>query len=940
MAKNFEALIKAVLDTKGIDSQIKNEINNRRVDLSNVHIDTARIIQEIQNALNNQQFNITLNLQNLNRQMNNFNQQMQQNLNQSVGGVMTSLNNNTNGQGHILHRRNDLGIDITTVGALGNALRQMDFRDEDIRRVTQNLNEMDIQIKKITYDLNDNGGISVNIQGLQDLNTAVSLTRNYDRAGEYLSETNRRIIKTVETQLEAEQRLQKQHEKNISTITKYNSSLDSLKSKYGDSNSAKPITDQSHISQLNTAYQQVEARIAALNNADEHTFATLKAEVDASIQRVKDLATQFQNAEYSANQLAAKPINVIKDNENQALREFEANIKAAGIDSSKFSISISDLREQLDKVGDKKSLSEYLNTLSTVKAEFKALKAEQKAQQKVAQESADVTNGKFKELLNTAKQIDSLEIKIRGLDANSNANQITELSSQLENLRKQYSFLRNGLDGKLSASQLNTLKQTAGDAENRLRVLDSKLEDTKSKIIQTFNDKVRSGDLGLEIEKINTQVTALKTKIDALGDGSVQTELHSTLEQIEIDLDSVNKLAEMFGNSGSMNAEQYIGNMRVLEQTINRVKNMTQTATASTKQYATQMEVATLQNKMETWLLKNSKATKQFGSQINALISKLKELASQGNVDKSELNKLANSFKLVDQAAAAAGVKGKTFADSLKGALSSISRYISASTLIYSAIRAIKQGITSVVELDTALVDLRKTTDGTAKQLREFYYTANDTAKALGVTTKDVIQAAADWSRLGYSLKDAEEMAKVSSIFKSISPGMDMEQATDGLVSAMKAFDIEANDALDGIASKINAIGNSQAVSNNDIVEFLTRSSSAMKEANNTLDETIALGTAATEITRDASSVGNALKTISMRIRGYDENTEEFIGGIEVLNGEIASLTRTASVPGGISLFKDKDKTEFKSTTELLRDISNIYDELTDKQQAEICLCV
>ena len=49
---------------------------------------------------------------------------------------------------------------------------------------------------------------------------------------------------------------------------------------------------------------------------------------------------------------------------------------------------------------------------------------------------------------------------------------------------------------------------------------------------------------------------------------------------------------------------------------------------------------------------------------------------------------------------------------------------------------------------------------------------------------------------------------------------------------------------------------NSQAVSNKDIIEFLTRSSSAMKEANNTLEETIALGTAATEITRDAASVG------------------------------------------------------------------------------------
>lgn len=845
MAKNFEALIKAVLDTKGIDSQIKNEINNRRVDLSNVHIDTARIIQEIQNALNNQQFDITLNLQNLNRQMNNFNQQMQQNLNQSVGGVMTSLNNNTNGQGHILHRRNDLGIDITTVGALGNALRQMDFRDEDIRRVTQNLNEMDIQIKKITYDLNDNGGISVNIQGLQDLNTAVSLTRNYDRAGEYLSETNRRIIKTVETQLEAEQRLQKQYEKNVSTITKYNSSLDSLKSKYGDSNSAKPITDQSHISQLETAYGQVETRIAALNNADEHTFANLKAQVDAAIQHVKDLATQFQNAEYSANQLAAKPISVIRDNELQLLREFEAKVQAAGVDATQFSTGIDELRAQLNDVGDKQALSDYLNTLSTVKAEFKALKAEQKAEQKVAQENADLTNEKFRELLNTAKQIDSLEIKIHGLDSNSNASQIAELSSQLENLRKQYSFLRNGLDGKLSTEQLNTLKQTAGDTENKLRVLDSKLDDTKRKIIQTFNDKLRSGDLGLEIEQINTQVTNLKTRIDALGSGSAQTELHTTLEQIELDLDSVNKLAEMFAHSGSMSAEQYIANMRILEQTINRVKNMTQTATASTKQYATQMEVATLQNRMETWLLKNSKATKQFGTQIRSLINELKDLAAQGNVDKSELNKLANSFKLVDQAATAAGVKGKTFGDSLKGAIASISRYISASTLIYSAIRAIRSGITDVVELDTALVDLRKTTDATEAELKEFYYTANDTAKQLGVTTKEVISAAAEWSRLGYSIKDAEIMAQTSSIFASISPGVDIEKATDGLVSAMKAFNIEADDALDGVASKINAIGNSQAVSNENIVDFLTRSSSAMKEANNTLEETIALGTAA-----------------------------------------------------------------------------------------------
>ena len=66
----------------------------------------------------------------------------------------------------------------------------------------------------------------------------------------------------------------------------------------------------------------------------------------------------------------------------------------------------------------------------------------------------------------------------------------------------------------------------------------------------------------------------------------------------------------------------------------------------------------------------------------------------------------------------------------------------------------------------------------------------------------------------------------------------------------------------------------------------------------------------------------------------YDEETEEFIGNIEELSGKIADLTKTASTPGGISLFTDEAKTEYKSTYQLLKEISEIYDQLTDKEQA------
>lgn len=195
-------------------------------------------------------------------------------------------------------------------------------------------------------------------------------------------------------------------------------------------------------------------------------------------------------------------------------------------------------------------------------------------------------------------------------------------------------------------------------------------------------------------------------------------------------------------------------------------------------------------------------------------------------------------------------------------------------------------------------------------------------------------------TKRGFSTADAAtKMAKYSSMFATISPGMNLDSATDGLVSVMKAFKIgleDTDDVVDGIMSKINIIGNTQAVNNSDIVDFLTRSSSAMAEANNTLEDTIALGTAMVEITRDAAGAGQVLKTVSMRVRGYDEDTEEFIGGVEELSGKIADLTKTASTPGGISLFSDEAKTEYKSTRQLLEEISEIYDQLTDKNQAEL----
>lgn len=344
---------------------------------------------------------------------------------------------------------------------------------------------------------------------------------------------------------------------------------------------------------------------------------------------------------------------------------------------------------------------------------------------------------------------------------------------------------------------------------------------------------------------------------------------------------------------------------------------------------------------LEAYAVANSKAMKSNqtlksgltpSQEINNMLTALK-----AGADSSDWSKIQSNFKIIRSEIKALGLEGGTIFQNLWAQVKKFSRWMGITMVTTSIAREIRGLFTDVAELDTALVDLRKTFKGTSEDLEEFYYDANDIAKQLGVTTKAVIDQASAWSRLGYNTKEAAiEMSKMSSIFASISPDMDTEEATDGLLSIIKAFDIDVNDVLDGVISKVNKVGNEFGTSNGEVVNMLTRSSSAMKEANNTLEETIALETAAVEITRDAESVGTAYKTLSMRLRGYDEETESYTNDVEVLSGKIADLTKTASTPGGISLFADETKTTYKSTVQLLREISAIYDDLSDKTQAEL----
>lgn len=133
---------------------------------------------------------------------------------------------------------------------------------------------------------------------------------------------------------------------------------------------------------------------------------------------------------------------------------------------------------------------------------------------------------------------------------------------------------------------------------------------------------------------------------------------------------------------------------------------------------------------------------------------------------------------------------------------------------------------------------------------------------------------------------------------------------------------------------KVTDCSNNFAITTDGLGEALKRSSASMKTAGNTLEETIALVATANETIQNPETVGNAWKTISMRLRGLvaeDDEDGDTVWKPAKLNKLIYDTTKSQTGQG-ISLLADDDA--FKSTYEIIKDIAKVWNQLDSKSQS------
>ena len=528
--------------------------------------------------------------------------------------------------------------------------------------------------------------------------------------------------------------------------------------------------------------------------------------------------------------------------------------KIATLDADKNKSEINELISQLNRLESEyidldnkfgKSLSadqlvninrEFDNTtdkLRTIKARLDdAFEMDKAAKEARGQEVA------FNRLLSIVKQMDSLEVKIAGLDAGKNTGEINELISQLNRLETEFKELYATADKNMTFGQADALEKELTDTANKIQLTKAKLADARAEMARKIKIDIKTGDFENGIRKIETKFDGLSDKFPNVAAG----------------IDEVRQaLREMEAASKSDNTEELISAKQRYEVALEKVSNQLDENVRKQKELdATQKQTAAnakleddkaiFQSKIDAWLTKNSAAVKKFGNRMLELKAQIQ------SCDRAELDHLIKEFKQIDKEAEAAGVKAKSLGDRLRTQFSKYSTYFSAASVFMYVEQALRSMFEQVVAIDSAMTELKKVTDETNGTYNNFLTDASQRATEIGTTIDGLITSTADFARLGYEFKEAANLAEVANIYTVVGDEIDsVDTATQSVISTMKAFKVEASDSM-SIVDKFNEVSNNFAISSGGIGEALTRSASSMAAANNTLDETIALTTAANTV--------------------------------------------------------------------------------------------
>lgn len=220
--------------------------------------------------------------------------------------------------------------------------------------------------------------------------------------------------------------------------------------------------------------------------------------------------------------------------------------------------------------------------------------------------------------------------------------------------------------------------------------------------------------------------------------------------------------------------------------------------------------------------------------------------------------------------------------------------------LFYGTLKAARETVQTISEVEMGMIEIARVMEDSSFVFKDYRDELLQLGVQYGQTFDTVQNIALRWAQSGYNVRDSLELTKTSLLALNTAE-LDAKYATEGMIGIMSQWQLTAEDLLP-VIDKINKTADDYAVTSQDLVDGLLRSSGAAKIMNLSIDETISLLTVMREASgRTGREVGNALNSILSYIQ-----RPKSIETLEDL---------------GISVFADKARTQFRKVLDIFKDI-------------------
>lgn len=530
--------------------------------------------------------------------------------------------------------------------------------------------------------------------------------------------------------------------------------------------------------------------------------------------------------------------------------------------------------------------------------------------------------------LKTVKEYETAVSKLNNLKASDKglgikSNEIAEQEKKIDDMKSSFDAAQTTIISFLtSIDKFNTLPVSSiQEVSNVIKLIQTASEGSAESVAK-LEDALRNVEK-VNLDNFEKEKNQKINKLSSYTDGTKYTSEFKS--RVSDEIAKIQKL--QFSNPNDVTILKQIDSE--IQEIINDSKLL------ENKLVKQESHLADIISQMKIYRSENTNMSSSQKSSLNSMISSAEELAHSGKVTAEQIEQIKIAFSGLKAEISETGRTGKNFFSQIGNRLTDMNSKFVAQFLSWQDwIMYIRQAAEMVIELNTKITELAKVSEDSVSQIYADFDSYANIAKEMGSTISDTIAATTAWSKNGYNIPDSKELAEVSLLYKNVGDGINIDEANESLVSTLKGFKLEADQA-EHIVDVFNKVSNNEPISSSGIGDALQRSAASFNAANTSLEKSVALVTATNSVLQDPEKVGNMWKTVSARIRGAKTELEE---AGEDTDGMVESTSKLqALIKGmtGFDIMKSDGKT-FKDIYDIIVGIGEKWQDLNDIDRASL----